>query len=284
MRGWLAKRKDRSAKEALREAIGDFDLPQFPSVILEAMRLIRDDAAPVEDIADALRADPGLSVRVLGLVNSPGFGLRHPVDDLPHAVQLIGRSSLESLLITLGTRQAVPSAGQTHSQQALFWRTAARRAAVSARLASHLCPSERARLFTAALLQDMALPLLEERHESEYEAIHEALATDPERTLTELERERFGWDHAEVGEIMCEVWGLPPGLGEAVGAHHLPLDEVAIELAPVSLSALLGDDEEGGADPLLEAAKGLGSLEVEKVEELILEGLRDAEDVTRLLG
>ena len=113
--------------------------------------------------------------------------------------------------------------------------------------------------------------------------IHEELAASPERTLPELERERFGWDHAEVGEIMCEVWGLPPGLGEAVGAHHLPVDEVDVELAPLSLSALLGDDEEGLAS-MLEAAAGHGALEVEKIEALALEGLRDAEDVTRLLG
>ncbi len=284
MRGWLARRKGGDAKEALREAIGDFDLPRFPSVILEAMRVIRDDAAAVEDVADALRADPGLSVRVLGLVNSAGFGLRHPVDDLPHAVQLIGRSSLESLLITLGTRQAVPAGAQTPSEQARFWRTAARRAAVTARIASHVCPSERARLFTAALLQDMALPLLAQRHASEYDAMEQTLSESPERTLAELEQERFGWDHAEVGRMMCEVWGLPPGLGEAVGSHHLAPGEVGAELAPLSLSALLGAEDEADLAPLVEAAQEVEGLEPKKIEELVLEGLRDAEDVTRLLG
>ncbi len=282
--GWLARKRGGDPREALREAIGDFDLPRFPSVILEAMRVIRDDAAPVEAIADALRADPGLSVRVLGLVNSPGFGLRHPVDDLPHAVQLIGRSSLESLLITLGTRQAVPDGGQSRSAQALFWSTAARRAAVSSRIASLVCPSERARLFTAALLQDMALPLLVQRHSDEYQAMFGAVSEGPERPLDVLERERFGWDHAEVGQMMCEVWGLPSGLGEAIGAHHLDPGEAGAELAPVVLSALLAVDDEQGGPALLAAAEEVLSMEPEKIEELVREGLQDAEDVTRLLG
>lgn len=277
------KRGKEEPETALRRAIGDFELPRFPAVVLEAMRVLRDENASVDAIAEALRADPGLSVRLLGLVNSAGFGLRHAVDDLPHAVQLMGRAPLESLLITLGTRQAVSGGAQRRSEQASFWQHAARRAAVASRIASIGWPSEKTRLFTAALLQDMAVPLLRERHEDAYTEILELADRDGAR-LADLERERFGWDHAEVGRVMCEVWKLPAGLGDAVGAHHLPPAEASPELAPLLLSALVDDTEDGGVEKLLEAAEGFEGLDGESVVTMVEEGLRDAEDVTRLLG
>ena len=58
-------------------------------------------------------------------------------------------------------------------------------------------------------------------------------ATGPE--LCELERDRFGLDHAEAGAIVASYWQLPPAIVEGIRAHHAAVDD------PVGVSIALAD-------------------------------------------
>ncbi len=107
MKSLLARKKP-SRSRVLRDLLRDYELSPFPDAILRTMEVIRDEDSSLDQIAEALRRDPAVSVHVLKLVNSAAFGLRGAVDDLGHAVHLIGRSALESLLIAIGVRRALP--------------------------------------------------------------------------------------------------------------------------------------------------------------------------------
>ena len=78
---WLRRKSDEGA--TLSDLIGDYELPHFRVSTLEALTMLRDESASVAKIVGV---DPGLAVRILRLVNSAGFGLRHRVDDVGHAV------------------------------------------------------------------------------------------------------------------------------------------------------------------------------------------------------
>lgn len=62
-------------------------------------RLRRD--ADTRELADALKRDGALSVRLLRYVNSAAVGLREPVTSFEHALQLLGRARLERWLTLL---------------------------------------------------------------------------------------------------------------------------------------------------------------------------------------
>jgi HD-like signal output (HDOD) protein len=47
-------------------------------------------------------------------------------------------------------------------------------------------------------------------------------ASREDRALHEAEQEIFAFDHAEAGQALLELWGLPPCHQEAVGCHHAP--------------------------------------------------------------
>jgi len=276
------RRSQKQASDALREAVGEYKLPHFPGSVLEALSALRDPDATLGWIGERLSVDPGISVKLLSLVNSAGFGLRAPVDSLPHAVQLVGRSSLESLLVSMGVRRSLPTRVKGIDPHA-FWKAAAQRAAVARRMSEILCPSEGPRAFTAALLQEMAVPLLAERHGSAYAALLERWHEGgPE--LRDQEQEAFGYDHAGIGLLMCQAWDLPESLAVAIGGHHQAPDAGADVPHPVLLSAFLraaGCPSSGEA--IVAAASERHAMDPETVNGILAQSLEDAEGLARML-
>jgi HD-like signal output (HDOD) protein len=114
-------------------------------------------------------------------------------------------------------------------------------------LAKLLGQSDAEDAFAAALLQDMAVPLLAKEFPSEYLKLLEA-RRQGER-LSELERATFGWTHAEIGGQMARKWKLPDetarlierhtSIEEAVTAQQRKPTEIAVALS--SLLPTAGD-------------------------------------------
>ena len=97
--------------------------------------------------------------------------------------------------------------------------------------------------FAAALLQDMAVPLLAKELSEEYTALLEAREGGKTR-LSQLERERFGWTHATAAAQMARQWNLPDEFAALI-ERHTEIDVLMNERAPngaeiaVAMSSLL---------------------------------------------
>jgi HD-like signal output (HDOD) protein len=215
----------------LRQLIGDYELPSFSAAAVATLSLLRSDADMLQ-IVQRLMADPGLNVRILRTVNAAAFGLRHEVTNLEHAANLLGRSRIESLVLTSAVNDSLPSPAGIDT--AGFWRTSARRAYLAKRLAGVLSPSQETEVFTAALLQDMAVPFLAESSRDRYAAVYTRSIVDDSSTLHEMEQGAFGYDHAQVGALMAEAWGLPEPLVTAIADHHLPGQRSPLTVEAVS--------------------------------------------------
>lgn len=274
--------KKRMARD-VEAFLDDYEIPSFPNAINDVLAKIRDDETSNSDIATDLEADPGMSIRVLRMVNSAGFGLRHRVDDVSQAVQLIGRSSLESVLITLAMKDVLPMKSRPGFDAVSFWRASAQRAGIAGRLAARLCPPDRSFCWTAALLQDIGVPLLVDYMEDRYCSVLETWV-DGAEPLDDLEREAFGFDHAELGKRIAQKWELPERLTEAIADHHA---SPTLETAPVRLVAFVrpggraGDAPPGGISDLIAAAAEF-EIDSEACDAHVQEGLSDATELSGL--
>ncbi len=215
----------------LRQLIGDYQLPRFSAAAVSTLSLLRSDA-DMSQIAERLMADPGLIVRILRTVNSAAFGVPHQVTSLKHAANLLGRSRIESLVLTAAVADSLPFSGGIDT--AGFWQTSARRACLARHLAGSLHPSQATEVFTAALLQDMAVPVLAASFPDRYAALYERSVIDDSSTLQEIEQEAFGYDHAQVGAMMAETFDLPEPLITAIADHHLPGQRAPLAVEAVS--------------------------------------------------
>ena len=287
MAGWFKRRT--FDKSRLQKLFGEYELPNFPAAVLEVLRVLRDDESTNAEVAHALELDPGMSVRLIRAVNSAVFGLRQPVEELGQAVQLIGRASVESMLIAAAVGKTLPLERNRCFDPKLFWRSAGLRAAIAGSLADSLCRPERSVCWTSALLQDLAIPLLIDAVGDRYlDLLEEAhLSSTP---LVSLERQAFEWDHAEIGGAIADEWGLPERLTAAIAGHHFVADgesedaEPAAPL-PVVLVADLeaGDDDDDPTPRVVEVAGALG-VDPKLVESAVRTGLEEAEQFVALVA
>ena len=124
-----------------------------------------------------------------------------------------------------------------------LWQDSLRRAVFAKKMAELLGAKETEEAFAAALLQDMAVPLLAKETPDQYRRLLEG-RRDGEVRLSHLETELHGWTHAEAAGVICRLWNLPEGLTLRI-ENHLQLDGCLAEggrqpsEAAVALSSLL---------------------------------------------
>lgn len=268
----------------MRAVLGDYELPSFPVIVMNALEKIRNTDASNGEIADLVASDPGLSVRLLTTVNSAAYALKQKVTSVEHGVSLMGRGELESILISMAVHQVMPADDTPGFDTQRFWCTAAHRAALARQLADLIDPSSRSESFTAALLQDMAVPILAQQRTDDYIPVLQRWY-ETGADLAELERETFGWDHARVAMWMCDDWGFPARMAEAIGSHHGAGDEDLHELPAVSLVAvLLEQDTASGIEQLVDNAYTEYGLDRDVVMDLVETSNVSAQEIARMFS
>ncbi len=248
---FFGKRKAASAKKQMQRALGGYRVPQFPAVAMKAMKLLRNDSVSLQDVADIIILDPGISAAMLSLVNSASHALKRPVDTVQHATALLGRSQVESLLVAAAVGRTLPAASK-YLDMAAFWRTSARRAAIASGFAARLHPTTLSTSYTAGLLQDMAIPILMESKKNDYATLYRSWQNGEAKILEE-ERSRYHWDHAEVASWMCKEWHFPEALNHAIETHHHPLGDSSAPAVRL-VSMLRCDEDSRGIDAVVAAA------------------------------
>ena len=216
----------------------NYELPSFSGVVLSALETLRDPTATAESASEILAADPGVSVKLLALANSACFGLSRPVQSVAHAISLLGQTQVEAMLLSVAVSGVLPRSPIPQLKASQFWRAAARRAVLARSLARLIDRDHIHETFTASLLQDMAIPLFAQLKSAEYGEVLEQWRSE-QLDLAELERQRFGWDHAMMGAWMCERWRFSDSLLRTIGAHHGLWAET--ELPAVTLVSCLTD-------------------------------------------
>ena len=284
MLNFFQKRKKDTKKE-LHDLLGDYELPSFSAAVMTVLNALRDPDFSMSAITEQLERDPGLHVKVLKTVNSAAFGLSKRVGNLHHAVTLLGRSRLETIVLSQAVNSVLPDVKLSFFDMKQFWLCAARRASLARALAQHIHPTSQVECFTAGLLQDMALPILVSVKQKEYGTILENWNKTKDASLNELEKEMLGFDHSTVGALMAKEWNLPEYLIDAISGHHGQSQdkEVKIEPAVELVAQIKGDSEENAKEIIIKIAVEKNGMDKDLISELITTAFKDAEELSLLL-
>lgn len=200
------------------------DLPSIPETLIRILKVLDDPSSGPADLTRVVRMDAPVMTKVLRLANSPYYSSRGDLADINRCVAVLGYRTVRqvAICITVATSliSAVESAGGQLDYREL-WRHSVITGAIAkhlARMAGYADPEE---AFTAGLLHDLGKFVLEVHAPQVYARL---IGERRERgcALTELERETFGFDHADIGAAFAESWRFPPLLVEAFAAHHTP--------------------------------------------------------------
>ena len=268
-----------------RSAADGFDIPSFPLAVLNLLTKLRNPDISTNELAADLEIDPGLHVRVLKMVNSAAFGLSRKVSNIQHAISLLGRSRLESLVLSVAVKNGLSQDNKAPwLDMAQFWTAASRRAAIARGLAIKLHPQVQSDVFTIGLLQDIGVLALANREGNRYRDIYLAWQKNDELELCEQERHHFSIDHATLGAQMAESWEFPTSLIEAIRGHHGQEDSDSVPLS-VKIAALLkGQPDIDSSANLAAKAEQRFELESNMLCELIDIALTESQELSAVLN
>ena len=231
-----------------------YSLPLFYERLTETINHPR---SSIDDISKIITEDQGLTARLLRLANSPMFGCYARVDSITKAVTIIGTQQLRDLALAASVMGVFKGIPESLLNMTSFWQHCIACGIIARSLAVYRREPNVERLFVAGMLHDVGQVVLAAARP---EISHELLVAqqDSGRFYLELERERLGFDHAELGGALLKKWKIPASIGEPVACHHNPgsaeqfgLETALIHLADIICQAMeFGQGAESGVPPL----------------------------------
>lgn len=175
-------------------------------------RLSDPDINP-KDISKIIIQDQGLTSFILRRVNSPFYGLLQKVDNIFNAIVILGYNEIHRIVMEERTRKIgiqPDKAEWVHAN-------------LTSNIAAYLTSVSRlgvpgGTMVTLGMLHDIARTVMS-RSLTQPEA---GFSRDPREHLKQ-EIEMYGIDHATLGGILAQRWGMPPRLVSCIAKHHWPM-------------------------------------------------------------
>jgi two-component system cell cycle response regulator len=202
------------------------NLPSFPQVAAKLMEASRDDKASLHDLAKIVETDPGISIKVLEIVNSAMYGLGRKITSLADAVVILGLDEIKKLAIGMTVFEKMFKVGTNEQfNRLLFWRHCLSVAVLSMKIAEKTGYHDPDEAYIAGLLHDIGKVFLDTRGKNDYGKFITLLSASTDIVI-EKERSVIGIGHDDVGAFFCSRWQLPEKLVLAVKYHHQPFEHL----------------------------------------------------------
>jgi HD-like signal output (HDOD) protein len=197
------------------------ELPLLHKVVVHLIALDPERPSSFNEVHRLALADPILAVHVLHLANSASSAPLTDLDSMRIAVARLGSKRLTQLAMMASTRRR--AAPPTDAQREL-WRHSVS-VAVATQLMVEIHPIVgigTASAYTSGLLHDIGRFAMLDDAPNEVHRV-DAMGWDEPDGLVAAEHRVFGYDHTELGDLVCEHWALPDRLRHVVIGHHQPL-------------------------------------------------------------
>lgn len=227
----------------LDQILAGAQLPALPQSAIRLLELSKDPENGPAEFAAPIEADPGLASQVLRFVNSSYFGFAREISSVKLAITLVGVRTIKNFALWSAVFSLMPNPKCGPFDLKSLWRDSLRRALFARTMAKQLGMRDAEGPFAAALLQDMAVPLLCKELAPTYGELVQEREEGLVR-LSHLERAHYGWTHAQAGGKIARHWNLPEEFAVLIEQHtQLPLLLAERSASPaavaVALSALL---------------------------------------------
>lgn len=198
-------------------------LPSLPEVYTEVISELQSSDPSVQKVSEIISADLAMTAKILQVVNSAFFGLVRKINNPKEAVMLLGTETIKALVLSVkifsqfnhkkfawfnfdelfNHSMSVSMFAQTISKQ------------------EHLDQTLVNNSLMAGMFHDLGKLILVTNFQEPYQKVLTE-AGKTRQNLWDLEIERFGTSHAEIGAYLMGLWGLEYPVIEAIAFHHRP--------------------------------------------------------------
>jgi HD-like signal output (HDOD) protein len=200
-------------------------VPTLPAIVARALEILNQPNASAESAARLIGQDLALSAKVLRLANSAFYGIPRSIASVDQAIVILGFQTVRSLVMSASVLKILGKGGKSSLDRKMVWRHS-----VATALASRIVMRKLGRklgldieaAFMASLLHKIGVLILDGAEHAEYNNILEEAALEDAPPLPLLERKHLQIDHAALGGMLAEKWGLPEELRDPITYHLSP--------------------------------------------------------------
>jgi HD-like signal output (HDOD) protein len=235
------------------------NLPALPTVVSELVAATNEERENFNQIARLVEKDIGLSGRILRIANSAFYARAGKVGTVSMAISRMGTEEFKMVVFSAAVMNTFRDLESRVDMRA-FWRHC-----LASGLACHVL-SDPTRVDEAASFGDNPYYMAGLLHHlgilveilKDPEGFEEMRLESVQRgcPIVEIERRKTGFDHADIGAALLELWNFPDSICDAA-RYHLRPDEAMRNrktVQVVHLSSLLCHELDPMGDSLVGVA------------------------------
>jgi HD-like signal output (HDOD) protein len=242
------------------------DIPALPQVVTQVLEILNRPQATSSQVAHLVQFDPGLSSRLLRMVNSSAYGIPRQVTSVQHAIAMLGFRAVHGLVLgasicTLLNQDATLKNKDGLDVQA-FWQHALLVSFLAKKIARLYRLPDEDEIFSAGMLHNIGVFVMCTQAPEQDAVLHKSLQKQGfsrfgTQALT-VEEAIMGLRHTELGAALTQRWNLPHLMQYVIEHYPHPPEEpespAASAVYSVSLAHyLLNSPEIQAQSPILQS-------------------------------
>jgi HD-like signal output (HDOD) protein len=193
----------------------------LPAVYFKLERALKDENTETEEIGRIVEGDPGLSVRLLKIANSPLWGLSECIETIPHALTIVGREELKLLALSTVIKGSFSNISKDLIDLNSFWQNSIACGVISREIGKLNNCSNLERYFMAGMLHNIGSLVIFNKAPKVAKDIL-LKCKEQNESLFVIENQLLGYNHCDVGAGLLKLWEIPTPLVETAYHHHDP--------------------------------------------------------------
>lgn len=192
----------------------------LPAIAMEVNSLLQDGKISIKTLSDTIEKDQAIVSKILKLVNSAFFGFQSKINNIPHAIMVLGFNTVRNAVMSISAIDAlslkdVPDGWDMRE----FWKHSIAAAVTSRKLAERTRLCHQDNCFVGGLLHDIGKIILAQFFRDIFIQILLSIG-DEKISFSAAEKEIIPMKHDEIGGYLAKKWKLPPDLVGAISYHH----------------------------------------------------------------
>lgn len=195
------------------------NLPVLPQIASAILKVADDPNASAKSVERIIERDPAIAAKILRVSNSAYYGGSQVVS-VGRAISILGLGTIKSLVLGVCYQQVLAGkASASKFDKYEFWRHSLAVATASRILGKLKLPLKAEELYSAGMMHDIGVLVMDKFCHDEWDSCLKE-AQDSRARLHRVESQNLGFDHAAVGGILAERWGLSSVMKSAIKFHH----------------------------------------------------------------
>ncbi len=201
-------------------------MPVLPELYVELRELLNSPKSSLNDVSEIVSKDVSVAAKVLQLVNSAFFGLKHRVESIHHAVTYLGVETLKALILTTEIFNEFSDEEIKFFHIRELYNHCVLVGALAEKIAKDASAEKQVidEACMAGILHDIGKIVFIQNLPEEYKEV--IVRSEKEKVPSfMLEEEILKDEHSRVGAYLMSLWGLPESIVSSIRFHHCPREE-----------------------------------------------------------